>query len=307
MLSGRSESISYQPTSGISLRRTDPAEGVGDQLGAEADPEHWRRLVRQPPERARPLARRGSDTWSQYTDQSEPSRSTRSTPSSSGQPWCLFAMPRLDREAVLFEPGADEAGVGVVRRCRPAGRARQLPYGSSWTSSRSVPNNSARARAAIAGVAKHTPVTSSAALSDRVGGTIVLKAENLQRTGSFKIRGALAKLAELGEAARQRRDRRAAPATTPRRSRSRHATTASRARSSCPAGASIAKTEACRGYGASVVMGGASLDDAVVTARERAAAAGLAFCHPVRRPGGRRRAGDARARSCSRTSPTSAG
>jgi len=45
-------------------------------------------------------------------------------------------------------------------------------------------------------------VTASAALSDRTGGSIVLKAENMQRTGSFKIRGAMNKLASLGELAR---------------------------------------------------------------------------------------------------------
>lgn len=55
-----------------------------------------------------------------------------------------------------------------------------------------------RARIAGAGVVKHTPITTSAALSERSGGAVVMKAEHLQRTGSFKIRGALAKLDELG-------------------------------------------------------------------------------------------------------------
>jgi len=47
-----------------------------------------------------------------------------------------------------------------------------------------------------------TPITTSAALGELCGGSIVLKAENLQRTGSFKIRGALNKLSSLGAAAR---------------------------------------------------------------------------------------------------------
>ena len=50
------------------------------------------------------------------------------------------------------------------------------------------------------GIVRETPVLSSRTLSERVGGTVVLKAENLQRTGSFKLRGALSKLAALGEA-----------------------------------------------------------------------------------------------------------
>ena len=47
---------------------------------------------------------------------------------------------------------------------------------------------------------KHTPVVSSVTLSEIVGGSVVLKAENLQRTGSFKIRGAMNKLASLADA-----------------------------------------------------------------------------------------------------------
>jgi len=58
-----------------------------------------------------------------------------------------------------------------------------------------------RARAAGAGVVKRTPILTSATIGNRVGGTVVLKAENLQRTGAFKIRGAMAKLSELGREA----------------------------------------------------------------------------------------------------------
>src|SRR4029077_8406514 len=49
------------------------------------------------------------------------------------------------------------------------------------------------------GIVRETPVLSSATLSARTGVTVALKAENLQRTGSFKIRGALSKLAALGD------------------------------------------------------------------------------------------------------------
>ena len=54
-----------------------------------------------------------------------------------------------------------------------------------------------RARDTVRSVAKHTPVVSSVTLSEIVGGAVALKAENLQRTGSFKIRGAMNKLASL--------------------------------------------------------------------------------------------------------------
>src|SRR4051794_41376270 len=56
------------------------------------------------------------------------------------------------------------------------------------------------ARAAIADVVRQTPVLPSATLTERLGAPVVLKAESLQRTGSFKIRGALAKLHALGDA-----------------------------------------------------------------------------------------------------------
>lgn len=57
------------------------------------------------------------------------------------------------------------------------------------------------ARAVGAGTVEHTPVTPSAYLGKLTGGKIVLKAENLQRTGAFKIRGALNKVMRLGTAA----------------------------------------------------------------------------------------------------------
>ncbi len=128
-------------------------------------------------------------------------------------------------------------------------------------------------------VVKHTPITPSAALGGQYGGSIVLKAENLQRTGSFKIRGALNKLISLGDAARN---------GVTAGSAGNHAQAlafAARTRGvPCeifvPAGASISKMAACRGYGAKVIEGGDSLDDAVVASRSRAAEANMAFCHP---------------------------
>ena len=57
-----------------------------------------------------------------------------------------------------------------------------------------------RAAEAGAGIIRETPLLSSRTLTERAGTTVALKAENLQRTGSFKIRGALAKIASLGGA-----------------------------------------------------------------------------------------------------------
>ncbi|MGB8881698.1 MAG: pyridoxal-phosphate dependent enzyme, partial [Solirubrobacteraceae bacterium] len=56
-----------------------------------------------------------------------------------------------------------------------------------------------RAHAAASEIVRRTPVFSLGSLTERCGGQIAIKAENLQRTGSFKLRGALAKLATLDE------------------------------------------------------------------------------------------------------------
>ena len=142
-----------------------------------------------------------------------------------------------------------------------------------------LPADIDRAADAGRGTVKHTPVTSSAALSERSGGTVVLKAENLQRTGSFKIRGAMSKLAALGDDAAN-----GVTAGSAGNHAQALAFAARHAGVPCeifvPAGAPISKMAACRGYGASIVEGGDSLDDAVVSARERAAEAGMVFCHP---------------------------
>src|SRR5207245_2705281 len=59
------------------------------------------------------------------------------------------------------------------------------------------------AQAAAASVGRRTPVLSSRTISERAGGLVALKAENLQRTGSFKVRGAGSKLAALGASGRE--------------------------------------------------------------------------------------------------------
>jgi len=136
-----------------------------------------------------------------------------------------------------------------------------------------------RAAAAGVGVIRETPVLSSRTLSERSGVTVALKAENLQRTGSFKLRGALAKIAALG-------DECAAGVVTA--SAGNHAQAlayAARARGvRCdvymPEGASIAKVEAATALGANVHLVGATVDESLAAARERATADGLALVHP---------------------------
>lgn len=135
------------------------------------------------------------------------------------------------------------------------------------------------ARAAVAAVLKRTPVLSSHTLSGDIGGKIVLKAENLQRTGAFKIRGATNKVASLGAAA-------ARGVTTG--SAGNHAQALAFAARHfgvpceifLPVGAAITKIEACLAYGATVVEQGVALAEAVAAAQQRALETQMTFCAP---------------------------
>ena len=124
---------------------------------------------------------------------------------------------------------------------------------------------------------------SSRTLSDRAGATIALKAENLQRTGSFKLRGAIAKISSLGDEC---------AGGVVCGSAGNHAQAvayAARARGvRCevfmPEGAPIAKLDAVTDLGATVRLVGAAVDESVEAAHERAHEAGMAFIHPFDDP-----------------------
>jgi threonine dehydratase len=141
------------------------------------------------------------------------------------------------------------------------------------------PEDLRRAAAAGAGVIRETPVLSSRTLSERAGVTVSLKAENLQRTGSFKLRGALAKIAALGEGCA------GGVVTGSAGNHAQAVAYAARARGvRCevfmPQGASIGKVEAASALGAEVHLGGSTVDECLSLARERAAHSDLAFVHP---------------------------
>ena len=124
---------------------------------------------------------------------------------------------------------------------------------------------------------------SSRTLSERLGATVALKAENLQRTGSFKVRGAAAKLAALG-------DRCAGGVVCA--SAGNHgqgvAAAAAALGVSCdvfvPADAPIAKEEAISAQGGEVHRGGAGLAECVTMALAFAEERGIEFVHPYDDP-----------------------
>ena len=129
----------------------------------------------------------------------------------------------------------------------------------------------------------HTPTLSARALSERVGGRVLLKAENLQRTGSFKLRGALAKLSTLGDVTIQ------GVVTASAGNHGQAVAYAAAVRGMrcevfMPEQAPIAKIEAAEAHGATVHLLGSTVEQALVAARERGREANLAFVHPFDDP-----------------------
>ena len=136
------------------------------------------------------------------------------------------------------------------------------------------------ARAALAGVTELTPIVSS----NRLGKNLFIKSENLQKTGSFKIRGAFNKIRTLSpeEAARGVI---ACSAGNHAQGVALSATRLGIKSVICmPEGAPILKVEATRGYGAEVVLVPGIYDDAAREAERLSREQGYTFAHPFNDP-----------------------
>ena len=75
--------------------------------------------------------------------------------------------------------------------------------GKLWTLAMVTIEDISQARSRLKGKHVVTPLLEYDQINDRVGGRILFKAENLQRTGSFKFRGALNKIASLSDGQRK--------------------------------------------------------------------------------------------------------
>ncbi|MCH9737479.1 MAG: threonine ammonia-lyase [Actinomycetia bacterium] len=124
------------------------------------------------------------------------------------------------------------------------------------------------------------PVANARWLSELVGGPVFLIPENLQRAGSFKIRGAFNRLSKLTQ---EERDLGVVAASA-----GNHAQGVAlaarmlgiRATVFMPQGATIPKVEATKGYGADVEFAGSSIDEALVEARAFSDRTGAILIHP---------------------------
>ena len=136
------------------------------------------------------------------------------------------------------------------------------------------------ARVLLDGVAVRTPMEESRWLSAVAGGEVRIKAENLQRTGSFKARGAYVRLSRLSEEERARGVVAASAGNHAQGVALAAQLVGTRATVFMPEGAPIPKERATRGYGAEVVFTGTYLEDALVAAREFSERTGAALIHP---------------------------
>jgi threonine dehydratase len=136
------------------------------------------------------------------------------------------------------------------------------------------------ARKLLSGITRLTPLEHSRVLAARAGGPVHLKCENLQRTGSFKIRGAYTRIVRLSA------DEQAAGVVAA--SAGNHAQgvalaaqlVGARATVFMPVTAALPKVEATRGYGADVRLAGATIDEALVHARAYERETGAVLVHP---------------------------
>ncbi|MEV2267641.1 threonine ammonia-lyase [Nonomuraea africana] len=140
------------------------------------------------------------------------------------------------------------------------------------------------ARDLLAGVVVSTPVLRSRVLSEIVGGPVHLKCENLQRAGSFKVRGAYVRIAKLTGDDRRRGVVAASAGNHAQGVALASGLVGTRATVYMPEGAPLPKVEATQAYGAEVVLGGESVDVALTRAKEHAERTGAVFIHPFDHP-----------------------
>jgi threonine dehydratase len=140
------------------------------------------------------------------------------------------------------------------------------------------------ARGRVAAVARVTPIYGSETVSRLAGREVFLKAENLQRTGSFKVRGAVNRIATLtleerapGVVAASAGNHGQAVAWAAREA-------GVRARIYVPHEAPMAKVDACRNYGAELERVGERLEEALAEAHAYASSTGATLVHPFEDP-----------------------
>lgn len=142
------------------------------------------------------------------------------------------------------------------------------------------PADVAAARELLAGVVNTTPMANARALSELCAGRVLLKCENLQRTGSFKIRGAYTRIARLDADHRARGVVAASAGNHAQGVALAAQMLGVRATVFMPEQAALPKVGATRGYGAAVQLVGATVDESISAAHAFAERTGAVLVHP---------------------------
>jgi threonine ammonia-lyase medium form len=137
-----------------------------------------------------------------------------------------------------------------------------------------------RARELLEGVVRPTPMEHSRVLSERCGFPVHLKCENLQRAGSFKIRGAYTRLARLSNEEKARGVVAASAGNHAQGVALAAQKLGIRAKVYMPVGAPMPKLLATQAYGAEVEQVGTTLDEAMPHALRYADETGAVYIHP---------------------------
>lgn len=132
----------------------------------------------------------------------------------------------------------------------------------------------------LGGVVRPTPLEYSRALSDRVGSEVFLKCENLQRAGSFKIRGAYTRMARLSEEEKARGVVAASAGNHAQGVALAAQLLGLKAKVYMPNGAPMPKLLATRAYGAEVEFVGTTIDECLLSALAWEAETGAVLIHP---------------------------
>src|SRR6266571_3349045 len=176
---------------------------------------------------------------------------------------------RSIKRDILSETSPDVEQV----EARPAPLAKSVTIADIW-----------EAHKLLMPLLHHTPLTPSRTLHDKTGADVYLKAENMQRSGSFKVRGASYKMSRLSEEEYQR----GVIAASAGNHAQGVAIAAAQYHIPCtivmPEAAPLAKVMATQGYGASVVLHGFTFDDAYAHALELQEESGATFIQPFDDP-----------------------
>lgn len=140
------------------------------------------------------------------------------------------------------------------------------------------------AAARLRGVVHRTPLSPSATFSRLVGAPVHLKCENLQRSGSFKVRGAYVCIQRLGAAERGKGVVAASAGNHAQGVALAAAAAGLTATILMPRHAPMAKVMATEGYGARVLLEGESYDEAAERAKVLAAETGATYIHAFDHP-----------------------